>query len=511
MKQLLRFLTNKIVIVGFLIILQLFIVLLGVYTLSLFSINAYVVFNVLSIVMGIYVINRSDNPTYKLTWAVVIIGMPVFGWLLYLIFGAKHVPKALLVRDHGLHEDMMNYIEGNKSYYSHLASNDSGAYKQINYIWNASAFPPYGKTKTTFFSSGEENFSAMIEKLEAAKEFIFLEYFIIGLGYMWDTILEILERKVSEGVDVRLIYDDFGCTGRLPNYYDRVLNAKGIKTKVFNPIKPRLAVQMNNRDHRKIFVVDGKVAMSGGVNLADEYINRWKRFGHWKDGGAMIEGEAVWSFTLMFLQIWNFDEKEKDVYERYRADDKCFEDYPDDGLVQPFSDAPTDNENVGEYTHINMINNADDYVYITTPYLVIDQEMKTSLILAAKNGVDVRILVPHIPDKWYVFQLTRHNYQDLTKNGIKIYEYTPGFVHTKNFIADDKYAIVGTINVDFRSYYLHYECGIWFYKSSLIKNIKADYLKTLEVSQEITYRMCKNVKLPIRILRACLNIFAPLM
>lgn len=511
MKKLVRLLTSKLAIVSILIVVQLVIVLFGVYYLSMFSINAYFVFMALSLGVGLYVINRSDNPSYKLSWAVVIIGFPVFGGLLYLMFGAKQVPKALRVRDTDLHNDMLHYIEQNENIYDELQNLDAGAYKQINYIWNASAFPPYGRTKSTFFSIGEDNFKAMVEKLESAKEFIFLEYFIIDEGYMWDTVLEILERKVAEGVDVRLMYDDFGCASKLPNNYHRVLNAKGIKTKVFNPLQPRLAVQMNNRDHRKIFIVDGVVAMSGGINIADEYINHIERFGHWKDGGVMIEGEAVWSFTLMFLQFWNFDEEDKDVYANYRKDVSYFEDYPEDGIVQPFSDTPTDDENVGEYTHINMINNANDYIYITTPYLVIDHEMKTSLILAAKNGVDVRILVPHIPDKWYVFQLTQHNYQDLTKHGVKIYEYTPGFVHAKNFVSDDKYAIIGTVNMDFRSYYLHYECGVWFYKSKMIKDMKEDYLKTLEVSQEITYEMTRNTRLPIRILRACLNVFAPLM
>lgn len=511
MKQILRFFTNKIVIVGLLILVQLGIVLSGVYFLSLFSLNAYVVFNGLSLVAGIYVINRNDNPSYKLSWAVLIIGIPIFGWLLYLLFGAKQVPKALRVRDKDLHFDMLRYIENKRDTFDYLQDQDPGAFKQMNYIWNASAFPPYEKTKTTFFSSGEANFEAMLEQLRTAEKFIFLEYFIIDQGYVWDTILAILEAKVAEGIDVRLLYDDFGCASKLPNNYDRVLHAKGIKAKVFNPIRARLAVQMNNRDHRKIFIVDGKVAMCGGVNLADEYINHINRFGHWKDGGSMIEGEAVWSFTLMFLQFWNFDEKRKDIYSNYQVQKEYFKDYPDDGIVQPFSDTPTDDQNVGEYTHINMINNANHYIYITTPYLVIDQEMKTSLILAAKNGVDVRILVPKIPDKWYVFQLTRHTYSGLLKHGVKIYEYTPGFVHAKNFVADDKYAIVGTTNMDFRSYYLHYECGILFYKSRIIKEIRDDYLETLKVSDEITYERSLQANIFIKILRACLNIVAPLM
>ncbi|MDH6366191.1 MULTISPECIES: cardiolipin synthase [unclassified Breznakia] len=511
MKQIFRLLTNKIVIVGVLILLQLGLVMLGVYTLSVFSLDAYSIFHVFSILAALYVINRNDNPSYKLSWSILILIAPVFGWLFYLMFGAKKVPKKLRERDEVLHQDVVAHIEGNEELYHYLVQNDGSAYKQINYIWNASQFPPYGKTRTKFFATGEENFAELMLQLQRAEKFIFMEYFIIDEGYMWDSILEVLVQKVNEGVDVRLIYDDFGCASKLPSKTNIKLEALGIKTYVFNPIRPRLAIQMNNRDHRKITVIDGKVAFSGGINIADEYINRKVRFGHWKDGGAMLEGEAVWSFTFMFLQFWNYNSEEKDNYHDFKQPDEAFEMYPNDGLVQPFSDTPTDDENVGEYTHINMINNATDYVYITTPYLVIDSEMRTALILAAKNGVDVRILVPHIPDKKIVFQLTRSNYEVLTRNGVRIYEYTPGFVHAKTFVSDDKYAIVGTSNMDFRSYYLHYECGIWFYKSSCIEDIKRDYLEMLDVSQEITYEYCRSEKLVVRMIRAILNVFSPLM
>ena len=271
-------------------------------------------------------------------------------------------------------------------------------------------------------------------------------------------------------------------------------------------------MQMKNRDHRKILVIDGKVGMTGGINLADEYINKKERFGHWKDCSIMIKGEAVWSLTLMFLQFWNYDEKnpDTDVF-AFKPDFDEFKEIEDDGFVQPYSDSPTDEENVGEYTHINMINSAVRYVYCATPYLVIDNETKTALMLAAKNGIDVRILTPHIPDKWYVFEVTRSNYKHLIEAGVKIYEYTPGFVHAKTFVVDDKMAIVGTVNMDYRSYYLHYECGVWFYKSKVVMDVKHDYLSTLEKSHQVTLEECRNVKLPVRIMRAFLNLFSPMM
>lgn len=512
-KKFIKIISSKLFIVGVLILIQLSVFLLPAYLLSAYSTSINVFFRVLALLLAIYIAARPDNPTYRLTWIMLILISPVLGSLMYLVFGARKVPKALRVRDEELQKSMNKFLKKEIAISSQLRLEEENAYKQSRYISNISEFPLYQHTQTQFYGLGEDQFKEMIQLLEAAKNFIFLEFFIINYGYMWSTILDILKRKVDQGVDVRLLYDDAGCISTLDPYYYKELNKMGIKTKVFNPVKAQLAIQMNNRDHRKILVIDGKIAMTGGINLADEYINHITRFGHWKDSGCLIEGEAVWSFTFMFLQFWNFDEKEenKDDYVKFRLPSKCFEDIPNDGYVQPFSDSPTDDENVGELTHINLINNACEYVYITTPYLVIDQEMKTSLILAAKNGVDVRILVPHIPDKWYVFALTQHNYQELTKHGVKIYEYTPGFIHSKTLVADDKYAIIGTTNMDYRSYYLHYECGVWFYKSKVVKQTKEDYLKTIEKSQEVTYEDCMKVKLPIRILRACLNLLSPLM
>ena len=510
-RKLLSLLHNKILIVSILILIQLFVFFGIVFKLSEYFVAIYFILIALSFCMSIYIINKNDNPTYKLTWVLLIMAVPVFGGLIYLLFGGQKVPKELRKRDSEALENYQEISWQNTEIMEALEAEDPLAHKQANYLWKNAIFPIYNHTETTYFPVGEEKFKAMVEELKKAERFIFMEYFIIAPGVMWDTILDILIDKVKQGVEVRVMYDDAGCITTLPQDYYLTLRRLGIQAKVFNPIKPRLAMQMNNRDHRKILVIDGKVGMAGGINLADEYINQKERFGHWKDCSVMIRGEAVWNLTLMFLQFWNYDEKEKDDVFSYKPDFKVFENIHNDGYVQPYSDSPTDEENVGEYTHINMINSANRYVYATTPYLVIDNEMKTALLLAAKNGIDVRILVPHIPDKWYVFAVTRSNYKDLIEGGVKIYEYTPGFVHGKSFVVDDKMAIVGTVNMDYRSYYLHYECGVWFYRSKVVMDVKRDYLETLSKSHQVTLEECRQIRLPIRIMRAILNLFSPMM
>lgn len=510
MKKLLKFISSKMFVVPVLILLQLLMIIIPMQLLDEYNqiVNSIIRFVALLLILHIWV--KPDNPTYRFTWIILITATPIFGVLIYFLFGERKVPKELLVRDEKLQKSMDRYMNDESYLMETLAKEDLDAYKQSHYLSNSSGFPVYTNTKTKYFTVGETQYEEMLTQLKNAKSYIFMEFFIIKKGYMWNTIVKILEQKVKEGVDVRLIYDDYGCMSDFTKDYVSKLKAKGIKIKAFNPIRPRLSIQMNNRDHRKILVVDGKVAMTGGINIADEYINMEERFGHWKDCGCLIEGEAVWSFTFMFLQFWNYDEKEedRDAYEKYHDD--CVKEGLDDGYVQPFADTPTDDEKVGEYVHINMINVAKKYVYITTPYLVIDQEMKTALMLATKNGVDVRILVPHIPDKWYVFKVTQHYYTELILSGVKVYEYTPGFVHAKTFVCDDTYAVVGTTNMDYRSYYLHYECGVLFYKSSLIKTMKEDYLETLKISQEITMEDCQKVNVFERILRALLNLFSPL-
>lgn len=511
MKKVIRFFTSKMFIVTVLILIQLGFLLGLIISLSEYFFIINICLTGLTFIMSIYILDKNENPSYKLAWVILLMTVPIFGGLIYALFGGQKVPKELQRRDHESHENRQGLIYQEAQLLNELESLDPIAHKQAKYLWENASFPLYHKTETTFFSLGEDKFKAMLEELKKAERFIFLEYFIIEEGLMWNSILDVLCDKVQQGVDVRLMYDDAGCIGKLSDHYDEKMRRLGIKCKVFNPFKPRLAMQMNNRDHRKILVIDGKVGMTGGVNLADEYINAKERFGHWKDCAVMIKGEAVWSLTLMFLQFWNYDEKVKEDFHQFQAPAGSFENIQDDGLVQPYSDSPTDDENVGENTHINMINGANRYVYAATPYLIIDSETKTALTLAAKNGIDVRILVPHIPDKRYVFELTRGSYRDLLRAGVKIYEYTPGFVHAKTFVVDDKMAVVGTINMDYRSYYLHYECGVWFYRSRVVDELKADYIKTLALSHEVTLEECENTRLLVKMLRAILNLFAPML
>ena len=379
-----------------------------------------------------------------------------------------------------------------------------------SYIKNVARFPMHKNTETKNYSSGEENYADLLKELKKAKKYIFMEYFIIEEGKMWDSILEILEEKASEGVDVRLIYDDMGCISLLPYGYDKTLEKKGIKCIAFNPFKPLVSLVMNNRDHRKITVIDGHTGFTGGINLADEYINEKERFGYWKDTGIMLKGAAVWNLTIMFLEMWNSSRKTDTNYSIYKPEINQTETIVNDGYVQPYGDSPLDGEVVGENVYMNIINSAKEYVYIYTPYLIIDNEMMTALCLAAKKGVDVRIVTPGIPDKKVVFKLTRSYYRQLIEAGVRIYEYTPGFIHAKVFLSDDKIATVGTINMDYRSLYLHFECGVYLYKTKSITSIKEDVFDTLEQSKEFTKEDLKNGR-RFELWQAILRVFAPLM
>ena len=346
--------------------------------------------------------------------------------------------------------------------------------------------------------------------MEKAEKYIFLEYFIINGGEMWRAIQEVLERKAKQGVDVRLIYDDLGCFLRVPEDFPKRMGAKGIKCVVFNPFRPALSSLQNNRDHRKILVVDGKVAITGGINLADEYINAVDRFGHWKDASLLVRGAAAWSFTLMFLRMWSLTRREQVDYESFYPWGEGGCTLPSEGLVQPYSDSPLDQENVGEHVYLQIINNAKSYLYINSPYLIIDDSMTSALCLAAKSGVDVRIVTPHRWDKWLVHMTTRSYYRELVQAGVKVYEYSKGFLHSKTFVSDDKVATVGTTNLDFRSLYLHFECGVWMYGTPSVMEIKRDYLETLESCQRITLEDCQNNPL-VRLFQEVLRVFAPLM
>lgn len=509
LKRFLSFFKSKLFFIAIMILAQLIVLSTLIVLLSYQFYWFYFLLVIISFLASVYVINREDNPSFKILWVLLIMAVPVMGGLFYVLFGGRKVPKELRIRDQRSLEEFRLVMKQNEAMMQYLKETIPDAYRQVNFCWNSGYFPVYDNCEVTYFPLGEDKFEALLQELKRAEHFIFMEYFIIAEGIMWNTILDILKDKVKEGVDVRIIYDDAGCIQTLPPRYYETLCRYGIKAKTFNPIQPHLAMQMNNRDHRKIVVIDGQVAFTGGVNLADEYINRYERFGHWKDMAVMVKGAAVQTFTAIFLQFWNFDEKEPAPLQDFLT--TAAPQKPCRGYVIPFCDSPTDEDYVGQQTHINLINSAHEYLYASTPYLVIDQETRMALTLAVKNGVDVRILVPHIPDKKIVFEVTRSNYQRLIQAGVRIYEYTPGFVHGKVMLADGHSAVVGTVNMDYRSYYLHYECGMWMYGSDCLKDIREDFEQCFACSQEITMEDCLKVSAFRRFVRAFLNIISPIM
>ncbi len=466
-----------------------------------------VILTILSILIALTIIKNERHLDNKLPWIILIILVPFFGGLLYVFVGANLYSTPMLKKINGNREKAKKYLVQDSKIMENISNKDLGIYGQVQYISNYVGYPIYDNTEIKYFPLGEDVYPVMIEELKKAKKFIFLEYFIIGKGKMWQGILDILEQKVKEGVDVRVIYDDVGSISSLPNKYDRFLESKGIKCVVFNKLKPIIAVIMNNRDHRKIMVIDGNVSFSGGINIADEYINKKEKYGHWKDNGIMIKGEATWNFTVMFLKIWNAYREDDDTFEKFRP---TIKDVKADGYILPYGENPLDDEIVGENIYLNIINQAKKYVYIFTPYLIIDSEMLSAITLASKRGVDVRIVTPGIPDKKIVFTLTRSYYKMLKKDGVKIYEYTPGFLHSKVFVCDDNIATVGTLNLDYRSLYLHFECGIYIYESKVIEEIKRDALDTMEKSHLVSDKE-SNAGFIKSIFQAVLKLAAPLM
>lgn len=511
MKKFLNLIFSRMAVVGLLILLQLGVIITVIVKLSDYFVYFYGICILLSIIVIMHLVSKNDNPSYKLAWAIPILSFPLFGGLFYIIAGKNKASKKFVKKLQDAVDHTIPFMPQNEGVFEAMEKQDKHIASQARYIKDYSSFPIYQHTTTRYLSPGESFYQALLQELEKAQHFIFMEYFIIQEGKMWDQILEILERKAKEGVDVRVMYDDVGCVKTLPYKYEEVLCKKGIKCMVFNPLAPALNIIMNNRDHRKITVIDGYIGFMGGINLADEYINVVERFGHWKDAALMLKGEAVWNLTMMFLQTWSFTSNAYEDYAPFRPHVHHEAPFKSDGFVQPYGDSPLDHETVGENVYLNLLHKAKDYVYICTPYLIVDNEMVTALSLAAKSGVDVRIITPHIEDKWYVHILTRAYYEELIKAGIKIYEYTPGFIHSKTFVSDDEIGIVGSINMDYRSLYLHFECGTWLYQTSTVMDIKEDFLKTLERCMPITLEDCKNVKFRTKVLRSILRLFAPLM
>jgi len=508
MRNLGKLLFQRVVLVSLGILLQILAMLAFMSWLADYRPWFSVLMLLLRVFFTVYLVSKPMDPSYKIAWLIPILALPVAGVSIYLFMGGnrlslrekKKLSSLALVTEQNLRQ--------NPSTQRKLEETDPSAARQSRYLTAHALSPVYEDTQAVYFHCGEECFYSMLEELRKAERYIFLEYFIVQQGKMWDEIFTVLKEKAREGVDVRLIYDDFGCITRLPAKFPGYLRDFGISCRVFNPFIPVVSGRLNNRDHRKLMIIDGTVGFTGGINLADEYINHTSPFGYWKDAGLMLKGKAVWSMTVEFLSMWNAISHNSDDCEEYLPHPVPTQ---GKGFVQPFSDSPLDTESVGQTVLLNLITSAERSISIMTPYLVLDDRVTTALCNAAKSGVQVQIITPGIPDKWYVYAMTRSNYTALTAAGVKIYEFTPGFLHSKVFLADGATAVVGTVNLDYRSLYLHFENGVWMHEADCIRAIQADFEKTLPQCREITRAMVQKTPLFKRIFRSVLNLFAPLM
>ena len=465
------------------------------------------VLTAISIATALHLITRPDKYAFKILWTFLILLFPLFGGVMYWTFhfqtastGFRKILQKIEDAQHAEYRTLCVPEE------PELANGQDG--RLLSYLRNTAAFPAYEHTESRYFGDGKEMLSSMLVDIRRAEKFIFLEYFIIEEGIMWDAILKVLRERVAEGVDVRVIYDDLGCLLTLPVGYQKTLRSYGIQCEIFNRFHPLLTTLQNNRDHRKIAVIDGKIAYTGGINLADEYINEKLRFGHWKDSAVRMQGAAAESFTAMFLQTWHLLSRTREPLRDLIADRDSIT--SSDGWVQPYADSPMDKIHAGERIYNHAISRAQKSLYITTPYMTVGEEMIAALKWCAQSGVDVRIFTPGIPDKKIVFFTTRSYYRDLLSAGVKIYEYTPGFVHSKMVVSDDDFCMIGSTNMDFRSLYLNYECGICFYNSKIIADVKSDILTLQNDCHEVTETDCKTNVL-IRLLQNICRIFAPIM
>ena len=515
-------------------LLQLLFLILGLRVLSEYIYVFFGGYLVFGVIILLIILNRTENPSFQLAWASLVLLFPAFGGLLYLYIELQPGTKILSGRLEEIDQECKGMLEQDPAVLRGIGEVDPRAAQMANYV-RKNGYPIYRNEGVRYFPSGETKFEELIYQLKQAQKFIFLEYFIISEGYMWDSVLAILRHKVQEGVEVRVMYDGTDEMFNLPHEYPNELKGMGIRCKVFSPVYPVFSTHYNNRDHRKIAVIDGRVAFTGGVNLADEYINRKERFGHWKDAAVMVQGEAVKSFTVMFLKMWAVSEKTENMALYLRpvsaenpeaqemdgaaaagreTHELAYRSAGFDhsaGYVLPYAESPFAPDRTAQRVYLEILNSATRYVHIMTPYLVPDQELIQALKYAAKRGVDVKLVLPHIPDKKYAFALAHSYYKRLMEDGVKIYEYTPGFVHSKVFVSDDVRAVVGAINLDFRSLYLHFECALYLHGVAEINAIEDDFHATLPKCQLVTDFDVRHDKITRKIAGQFMRLVAPLM
>ncbi|MGN0612634.1 MAG: cardiolipin synthase [Porcipelethomonas sp.] len=460
------------------------------------------------IVCVLKIINSEENPDYKIPWLLLVLLVPVAGFMIYFMFYNRKLTKKQMKRIDSIADQQVQTNDGKAA--ANLKHEDKKAYLQANLLCRLSGVRIHQNTSAEYYNMGEKMFPVMLKDLKKAEKFIFLEYFIIEEGVFWNSILDILKEKAAQGVDVRVVYDDIGCMCTLPGDYYKTLCSFGIRAVCFSRLKGQADNEFNNRSHRKILVIDGKTGYTGGVNIADEYINEIQKFGVWKDVGIRLEGEAVTQLTSIFLGDYELNVRTPvEDFSPYLAEGISAE---NNGYVVPFGDGPNPlyRHRVARTMLLNMLNQAQDYVYMMSPYLIIDNEMCQAIENAAIRGVDVRIITPHIPDKKIILVMTRSHYRRLSEAGVKIYEYEPGFVHAKVYLSDDEYAIVGTINLDYRSLVHHFENGVWLYRHEVLRQIRDDMTSTMAQSVEITSENIPNT-LPQRAVCELVRIFSPML
>ena len=510
-RKLIKLLSQKAAITVFSFFIQIAIIVLSVLYAAAQLWWIWIVFEFFSFLICLYIVSRDMNPSYKLSWCMIILIAPAFGWLVYLFIGRQHTPRRVrkrLANASDVSQVLLNMTNA-ELINARGVLNPTGA-TCADLVLKAGSYPVYSNTQTTYYALGDDFFPAMLNDIRAAKKFVFMEYFIYERGEVWDEIESALIERACAGVDVRLIYDDVGSMFTLPKKGIKRLKSGGVKVLPFNKITVSFDMRLNNRSHRKITVIDGDIAYTGGNNIADEYANRIERFGHWKDTHMRFYGNAAWSFTAMFLSFWSILSDEAIDYRLYLPSTP-FESATAAGYVQPLSSGPGRDDHLIESAFINLISTAKRSVYITTPYLILDNEMQTALINAALAGVDVRIIIPHIPDKKIVYQTTKSFVPVLVKAGVRVYTYTPGFIHAKMVIVDDERAFIGTCNMDYRSFYLHYEDGALLYNVDTIAEMKSDFMSTLDVCTEVMSEQVNDVLPLTRLFRSILRLIAPMM
>lgn len=516
---------SRLVITIVLVLAQAYFLFATFYWLSNYIPVISVMLTLLSGILLIYVVNRDMDPAFKLTWVIPLCLFPLFGGLLYLYVEANFITIAIKKTISRRIEEGKPYLEQDQEIRRRLNEKPCSMSAISRYVENVGGFPTCGNTKVTYFPMGEDKFADLLPELEKAEHFILMEYFIIYEGAVWNSILEILTRKAAAGVEVKLMYDGTCAINGLPHKYEEKLRAAGIDVRIFLPAVPFFSTHQNHRDHRKILVIDGRVAYNGGINLADEYANKIHPYGQWKDTAVKVEGDAVRSYTVMFLQLWYSigaesspaflpgdylkylpERKEEEGAERKKGPG-----IPAGGYVMPYGDGPNSRHSLAENVYLDMMNRANRYIHVMTPYFINDSGTIRAFKYAAERGTDVKLIVPHIPDKKVIYDVTRISYPILLRAGVKIYEYTPGFIHAKVVVSDDNKAVVGSINFDFRSLYHHFECATYIYRNPVIAEIEADFQKTLESCQEVTMEYYRAIPWYHRLLGKVLNFFAPLL